>query len=500
MHRKSGRNAAIVVFLIVMTIVGTYWQTVRHLVESNDNRWLVFLVLGVLLAAIWCARRELDQHTLEPFPLGLLALFAAGAAWLAAELVFVRVLAEFAIIAMIPIAVATIIGTRAFLTLSFPLLFLFFAMPIGGPIVPILVEWTANISVAALQASSIPVHRDGAYLLIPTGSWAIADTCSGIAFLNTCLMLGSLYAWTMYRSAVRRLLFMVGAICVGIAGNWVRVYLTIVIAHLSENRFLRDDHETHGWIVFAVMMSLYGWVGLRFQETKPPMATTSVDEKLSKRQKVTNGIGRTRFLVTSLATFLILACWPLLDLRLAQSIVTQPDTSLNLVAHRDWRDTRNPDHKWVPLVLNPRQVQVQSFIKDRKRVTVYAGIFQKQSWNSKLVSSVNRLAETDDPSWKLIARGNTLTKIGGETVSVGTGIVVGHGERILAWHWYWMPHNQTSSNLSAKLDHLWSRLMGNDDTSAWVAVYTDANDSSAIAAESLANFLREFQIVLQPPQ
>ena len=47
-----------------------------------------------------------------------------------------------------------------------------------------------------------------------------------------------------------------------------RVYLTVMIAHVSDNRLLRDDHYTLGWILFAIFLFGYGWLGWRFRETQ----------------------------------------------------------------------------------------------------------------------------------------------------------------------------------------------------------------------------------------
>src|SRR6185295_10047944 len=87
-----------------------------------------------------------------------------------------------------------------------------------------------------------------------------------IEYLSACAMLSVLYAWTMYRSTQKRLIFVAGAILLGISGNWLRAYLTILIAHISDNQLLRDDHGTFGWLMFAALLFAYCWIGWSFRD------------------------------------------------------------------------------------------------------------------------------------------------------------------------------------------------------------------------------------------
>ncbi|MBL0125782.1 MAG: exosortase [Betaproteobacteria bacterium] len=152
-------------------------------------------------------------------------------------------------------------------------------MPVHGPFVNLQVDLTAKFAHCGLSSTGIPVHREGPYFELSSGKWSIAEACSGIEYLSACMMLSVLYAWTMYTSTRKRLAFIAGAILIGICGNWMRAYLTICIAHISDNRFLRNDHGTFGWILFAALLFMYCLLGWYFRDREGSGSATNVPKK-----------------------------------------------------------------------------------------------------------------------------------------------------------------------------------------------------------------------------
>ena len=66
---------------------------------------------------------------------------------------------QFAAIGLIVATVLTVFGRTWARQLAFPLGFLFFAVPFGEGLLPILMEWTADVTVGALRVTGIPVYR-----------------------------------------------------------------------------------------------------------------------------------------------------------------------------------------------------------------------------------------------------------------------------------------------------------------------------------------------------
>lgn len=492
--RRPLTSGPIFIATIFAVIVAVFWPTFHELFNLAGTRAEGYthatVVLPVFFALLWSQRFELATLPIRSVWWGSVGFIGAGFVWLVGEVVFSRVVTDLAVIAMVPMAVLAILGARWLDALIFPLAFLLFAVPAGGPLVPNLVNWAAKAVFASIQASGVPIYREGAYFVIPSGTWTIAEACSGIDYLTTSLMLGVLYAWSMYRSTLKRSIFVGGVAIIGIVGNWIRVYLTIMIAHLSDNRLLRDDHGTFGWILFAIFLFGYGWLGWRFRETQNEeiqsgQNASGIDRAESEGSTGLQVIAVTALMLASLAT------WPLLKMVLLRSQQDQAMNIVDIVPQRGWSLADKRSVEWAPKLKNPTRERIQSFAKDGSQIEVFTGIFQNQTWNSKLVTSVNQLEIPDSPYWSLVERGSARTEISGKSLEPKTGVVLGRDDRILAWQWYWIDGIFTGSDAQAKIQQLLARIRGRGDSSAWIAIYTKANVSPDAGAKVLEEFVRD---------
>src|SRR5678816_4685926 len=83
----------------------------------------------------------------------------------------------------------------------------FFAVPFGEGLLPILMEWTADVTVGALRVTGIPVYREGNYFVLPSGAWSVVEACSGVRYLIAAFMVGCIFAWLHYRTSIKRVVF-----------------------------------------------------------------------------------------------------------------------------------------------------------------------------------------------------------------------------------------------------------------------------------------------------
>jgi exosortase A len=483
-----------VVIAIIGAVIGAFWLTFSHLVglsENAEGSAHTTFVLAAFLVLLWGARTDISTLPIRPFLPGILGLLVAGLVWLTGELIFARVLTHIGIVVMIPMTILTILGYRWLAALSFPLAFLLLAVPVGGSIVPLLVDWTATFAVAGLLASGIPVHREGAYLIVPSGAWSVADSCSGIAYLRTVTMLSILYAWSMYQSISKRLVFIVGSVIIGITGNWLRAYLTILIAHLSDNRLLRDDHSTFGWVLFAILLLAYYTIGYRYRDGDGEQSSAATKSNQPKPGEPLLTRSKSPALIAAVfAALVAIGVWPVLH-RTFQGAATTPVEIADVAPANGWSSISTPSAWWAPTLTNPTRQRVQSFEKDGRRVDVFVGVFQNQTWTSKLVTVVNTFAGGENARWSLAVRSTAKTEFAGQPLDVETGVIVGSGVRILAWRWYWIHSTSTANDIKAKIAQLLARLRSQPDTSAWVSIYTDATASPNESAALLDQFMRE---------
>ena len=194
----------------IVAIVGLYVQTAESIVAiwwRSETYAHGFLIVPIVVVLIWSRRRELATIVPSPDQLGFVLLAGAGLAWIAAAAGNAQVVQQLALVAMIPAAVIAIAGRRVARALAFPLAFLFLGVPMGESLIPGLMDWTADFTVAALRLTGIPVYREGTFFTIPSGNWSVVEGCSGLRYVIASVTAGCLYAYLNYQSLVRRLLF-----------------------------------------------------------------------------------------------------------------------------------------------------------------------------------------------------------------------------------------------------------------------------------------------------
>src|SRR5215831_520962 len=170
------RVALPLVLAAIISILALYLHTAESIVAiwwRSETYAHGFLILPICVVLIWSRRRELATIAPSPDNLGFLLLAGAGLAWIAAAAGNVQVVQQLALVAMIPAAVVAVAGRRVALALAFPLAFLFFGVPLGESLIPGLMDWTADFTVAALRLSGIPVFREGTFFTIPSGNWSV---------------------------------------------------------------------------------------------------------------------------------------------------------------------------------------------------------------------------------------------------------------------------------------------------------------------------------------
>ena len=259
---------------VLLVLAAVFWPTLYSMVEVWDRSETFthgYLIFPISAWLIWRQRDELARMQPRPDLRGLILLAAAGAGWLLADAGSVNVVAQYAFIAMLIAAVWTLLGWTFVWAAFFPLMFLFFAVPVGEFLIQPLMGVTADFTVAMLQATGIPVYREGMFFSIPSGDWSVVEGCSGLRYLIASVTLGVLYAYLTYRSWKRRLLFSIAAIIVPVFANSGRAYMIVMIAHLSDMKLaLGVDHYIYGWVFFGIVMLLLFWIGSFWREDDQP--------------------------------------------------------------------------------------------------------------------------------------------------------------------------------------------------------------------------------------
>src|SRR3546814_20816354 len=97
-----------------------------------------------------------------------------------------------------------------------------------------------------LRLTGMPVFLDGYLIQIPTGSFLVAEACSGVRYLLVSVALGVLTAYLFFRSWPRRLLFVALSVAVPIVATGIRAYGIIMLAPLGGYELARSENGAGG--------------------------------------------------------------------------------------------------------------------------------------------------------------------------------------------------------------------------------------------------------------
>jgi EpsI family protein len=406
----------------------------------------------------------------------------------------VRVVEQLALVAALILATWTVLGHRVALLLSFPLLFLFFGVPMGNDLVPPMMEFTATFTVKMLQLTGIPVYREGLFFVIPSGSWSVVEGCSGVRYLIASVTLGFLYAYLAYHSLWRRLLFIALAFVVPIIANGLRAYMIVMIGHLSDMKLaVGVDHLLYGWVFFGIVMLLLFWVGSWWSE---PRKAAAVEMGESAPDAAPAGPGQ--FHLTALAVLGLVAlgsagtAWLTGQAGGLANPLDAPE------GERGWMQRSSTSSwGWEPQTLQTDHRINAEYQRGGERVLVTAALYPTQRQDAEAVNWENRITVDKGP-WRVTKQGSVAVTAAGLPGRVdwselrpsraGLG---GDAERLLVWQWYRLGSHATANGYVGKLYAALNLIYPGRTDGAYVAIATPKDSSGAAAEEVLRDFAKD---------
>lgn len=485
--------ATVLTIAAVAALLLLFHQTTQSTVaiwERSETYAHGFLIFPISAFLIWSRRKEIALLTPQLDLRGLPVLLLLGFGWLLAYLARVLVVQQYALVAMIPVLVWIILGLRVTRTLSFPLGFLLFAVPVGEFLIPPLMDFTADFTVAALQLTGIPVYREGTFFTIPSGQWSVVEGCSGLRYLIASITLGCLYAYLTYRSTKRRIIFIILSLIVPVIANGLRAYMIVMIAHLSNMKLaLGVDHLIYGWVFFGLVMALLFWIGAFWREDLPTVDSGA--PTVSPEPSIVPATSRQIALAT-LAALAVAAVWPGYAAYL-ESHVT-PALSIKLEAPPDsggWRLDMAPISDWQPHYEGSDSSLMQTYRKGDKVVSLYLGYYRHQREGSELITSTNVMVPLKHPVWSKVGESALTATIGGKPLQIIQTKLRSSSLRLLVWNWNRIDNTDTVNAHLAKLLEAKAKLLGARDDGTAIIISTPYEDRPESAAATLQEFISD---------
>jgi exosortase A len=234
-----------------------------------------FLVLPVSIYLAWQRREAIAATPPHPVPWIALCALPVAACWLVAERIGIMEGQQLLAMTVVQILFLAVLGPGTARVVLAPLLYLFFLIPTGEFLVPGLQSFTAHFITAGLDLLGIVNFTNGAVIEIPEGRFYVAEACAGLRFLIASAAFGALYACLMYRSSLKRLLFLALSLTVPVVANGLRALGIVLTAHfVGSSEGIAADHVLYGWVFFSIVIFLLILIGLPFRE-RPRIAVAS---------------------------------------------------------------------------------------------------------------------------------------------------------------------------------------------------------------------------------
>ena len=476
------RQAGALVLATLVALAAIYRDTLATMValwNSSDTYTHGYIVLPITAWLLWRRRRVLAELAPVPDLRALIVLAALGGAWLLADAASVNVVAQYAWVGMLIAGVWAVLGHAFVRAAAFPLLFLLFAVPTGEFLIRPLMELTAEMTVAMLKLTGVPVYREGTFFSLPSGDWSVVEACSGLRYLTASITLGALYAYLSYRSWRRRALFVLAAALVPVLANGLRAYMIVMIGHLSDMQFaIGIDHILYGWVFFGIVMLGLFWVGSFWQEHDdeaplPHAAMSAAPRALA---------------AAALLTLVVGSVWPVYGAWLAaRPLPAQPPLAAPVIPA--W-DARAPFTPWAPhWVGADRQVR-QTYARAGDTVLFEIHHYVRQRPGAELINSRNLVVREDDRMWANVGERVVTVDVGGSPRRVRQAKLLGRdGQRLLVWQWNLVDGAAEVNPYRATLTLAVNRVLQQvDDGTALILAAPYEDNRVDAAAATLARF------------
>ncbi|MBT2186940.1 exosortase A [Sphingobium nicotianae] len=456
---------------------------VRVWLNSQPYSHCVFLpfIIGWL---VWQRREGLAR--LEPrgwWP--ALAWLGLGAlAWLLGWAAGVALFRHAGVVVMGQGLVLLALGPAVARALTFPLFYAFFMIPVGTEAEPVLQIFTARMAVRILWLVGVPAQISGIFITTPNGYFRVAEACSGTGFLIAMAAFSTLVAHLCFKSMLRRLLFIGGALLVCLLANSVRAFGIIYIAfQTSVHSAVVVDHVVYGWLFFASVIALVLALGWPFFD-RSPFDIWFDPSRLQGAVENPRGLGPT-LMLAALAVMLLPVGWSVA----ARAFATPLPPERGAPAVPGWTlDPVGLIPGWEPHFSGADRMLVYHYRDSTNRVVDLALVFFAHQEDGKELVGFGQGAAAPDGAagwiWAEPAQAPDDAR--------GDMLAGPQAQRRLAYTFYDVNGTLTGQSGRVKLETLKARLLGRDQRAMAIIVSTVAQreqQGDVRAAQTLADFL-----------
>jgi EpsI family protein len=479
---------ALAAFAYASTLAGLW----RIWVDPDEATYshgllLVAVALGLSAQRLWRARAVLVPR---PSLLGLAGVGLLCMGWFLGGVLSIQAAQQLAVAASLPLILWAILGRRGLLALGPAPWLLLFAVPVWSVLNEILRGFTADTVGVVMNGVGITTVVDGSSLLVPAGTFEVADNCTGLRQLVVAMPLALIFAQVLGLRAWAGALVFGAAVLLSVALNTLRILIVVYAGAVTEMQhyFVTEDHVGLGWVLFAVGMTAFlfalaRWAPQAWYADAPSDAGDAVGDLRGA------AVG-----LVMIGLVVILTAAPLLERWYGRDAAASELMSVRLPATSDaWArlagvSSLGPggDERWGMGAIGAQAMAAGAY-RDRsgRLLDAYVACYAEQGQGREAVSGQHRLYDTQH--WRTEQR-RALAVPTPPGVVEERVLVDSAGERRIVWHWYVLGNRQTGSAYRAKLLGLLELLRGNRAASL-VAVAGDVVDSPEGTRAALTRYI-----------
>jgi len=479
------------ILLFSILIFFDTWKSLVDIWIRSDTYAHGFLVIPASLWLIWQnkALHPYLQPT-KPSYLGLTFILCNGLFWLFAAMTQILVIQQLALVGMLIGSYWFYLGNDSIKEFVFPVLFLYFMVPVGeAQLLPYLMGFTADFTIALIRLTGLSVYREGLHFSLVSGDWSVVEACSGVRYLISSITLGTIYAYITYRKNYKRTIFILCSLIVPIFANGMRAYMIVMIGHLSGMTLATGvDHIIYGAFFFAIIIFIMFYIGSFWRDPE-------IDEETISSLKVQpNTYTSKQTSIVMSAIMFGLAFWPISNYQLQSHYKAQtyiPDFSFS-AENNHWIETTSPNWNWRPKFVGVKTESLRYFQKENSIVGLYQANFGDEEQGAELINSQHVLVNMEERDLWHVINQSTQTFTSSEskkTLTVDTSIIRGEINDFITAKWYKVGNLNTNNQYLAKIYQLYKRLTLDTSPEIYYVVFTNQSASQQGYSSLIQTFI-----------
>lgn len=486
----SAWGMLVLVWLVSVVTLWSSWTALADVWLHRSAYSHGYIIALISLGLIFRLRPSLATEKPAPQLAGLALLAVLLILWLFMRLAGIQIVELLLLPVIVWSACMTVLGWRISVRLIFPFGFLYFAIPVwhSGNFI---LQWLTVKAVGVLiKTVGFLAHIKGNFVFLTSGTFEIADGCSGLNFFIVGVAITLLYGY-LYLPDLRRctILLLVGVV-LAIVMNWIRVFIIIYVGYLTDMQhyLVTVDHTNFGWALFALMFVPLFMIARKLEgaganTNASSLTPNQVNTDLPQcKRNVTLGIFATTALLIIVSTF-----------EMIQTSSSQESCAPIHIPQESagWRRVDSLENDWSPVYAGAAEEILRHYDNGRHVVTLYVNLYSDQSQGSELIGYENHIEGSgmwrqQESSRKIINLDQDVSWEVGEILLESV-----KNERRIIYFWYDVGGHRVIDNLTAKLWQGYSRFVGNSQAGIIAVSSLCTNDDCTNARSALQGWLQK---------